>query len=408
MMKIGFRQFVINPEFPVEGMTLREKIMDCADDLHCRVLLIEAEDRKPFYHISIDVVEVWQAYRDRIKEAVEEIRGEEVDMVVSATHAHVTPFITTDEAWREFLLQKIRDNIADIPVKEYSEVSYCYQYHYFDKVGKSREADLKHVAFHLYAETLSFYGDGKRIGTVLIHNSHPTIKALFKGPFTSEYPGYCIARLNERYPDEFFTFLLGPAGDVSPHFVRDSQEYEEIAVLGDKLLEEYERQLHSQTDIRPVDKFIYREVHLPIEKGPRGSAYMVIPPKDRITGQEVQMIKRSLLPAEDNGRHGPPHRELDPMEIIDEYRICQLILNDAYSIVFEPAELYSEFYGSVNKQTTTLATISNGFDHYITGLYLNHVTTHSFTEYGFTDKLRRNLWELFSKMSLQMSDEELQ
>lgn len=405
MMKIGFKQFVINPEFPVQGMTLKEKTMECADDLHCRVLVIEPDEGKPWYHISIDVVEVWKAYRDRIKAAVEEVLGKEVDMVVSATHAHVTPFITTDEQWREFLLKRITDNIADVPLQEYKDVSYSYNYRYFDKVGKSREADLKHVANHLYAETLSFYGDGRRLGTILIHNCHPTIKALFKPPFTSEYPGYCIRKLSEKYPGEFFTFLLGPAGDVSPHFVRENQEYTEIAVLGDRLTAEYERQLSSQNNLQPVDAFRYREVVLPIEKGPRENGDAAIPDPKKLTSQEKQMVERFFFP--DPNRKGFNNRELDPMEIISEYTISQLILSENYSIVFEPAELYSEFYGSLNKQTTTLATISNGFDHYITGLYLNHITTHSLKNYDFTKRMRRNLWETFAKMSLQLPDEEL-
>ncbi|MBQ1303408.1 MAG: hypothetical protein IIY51_00730 [Erysipelotrichaceae bacterium] len=53
------------------------------------------------------------------------------------------------------------------------------------------------------------------------------------------------------------------------------------------------------------------------------------------------------------------------------------------------------------------ATISNGFDHYITGLYLNHITTHYLKNYDFTKRMRRNLWETFAKMSLQLPDEEL-
>ena len=129
-MKIGFREFVISPEFPVQGMTLKEKIMECSDDLHCRVLVIEPDEGRPWYHISIDVVEVWKAYRDRIKETVEGVLGHEIDLVVSATHAHVTPFITTDEQWREFLLKRIADNIADIPLSEYEELSYLPLYYF--------------------------------------------------------------------------------------------------------------------------------------------------------------------------------------------------------------------------------------------------------------------------------------
>lgn len=36
-------------------------------------------------------------------------------------------------------------------------------------------------------------------------------------------------KLNGMYPGEFFTFMLGPAGDASPHFAREKRDYAEIA-----------------------------------------------------------------------------------------------------------------------------------------------------------------------------------
>lgn len=397
MMKMGFKSVVINPEFPVNRMLNHhgEKHQACWDDLHLRMIVLEAEGHKPWYHVSIDSVEIWLEVRNRIKQAIEETVGREIDIVVSATHSHNCPCMTTDYAWIDFVIEKIRANVGTIEMTEYKEVTYSYQYRYFNKIGDSREADLKHKAVHLYAETLSLYGDGERKITFLIHNCHPTILALWKSDFTSEYPGYCIKKLSEAHPGEFFTFLLGPAGDVSPHFVRKSQDYEEIARLGDILTAEFERQLSHQENREPVNAFRYREQMIKVEKGDpvsMGTAYL--PPAERLTEQEKKTLEQRYL----NPRRFSD-RQLEPMEITDESMFSQLILNENYSIIFEPHELYSEFYGAVNKQTTTLATISNGFDHYVTGMYLNHITMHTFSEFG--PRMKRDMWEMLGKWSLQ-------
>ena len=401
-MKIGFKEIVINPEFPVKRMLFHggEKHQAVSDDLHCRILVIDPQEegKKVWYHVSIDSVEIWMEVRNEIKAAIEEELGYEVDMVVSATHSHNCPCMTTDYEWNKWLIdERIRPNVKNIEMKQYAKVEYSYNYHYFNKLGDSREANLQHKAVHLYAETLSFYGDGKRIGTVLIHNSHPTVKDLWVGDFTSEYPGYCIRKLQEKYPGEFFAFMLGPAGDVSPHFVREGRDYEEIAKLGDKLVAEFERQLNSQKDLRPVDKFIYREKVLPNNlANPIDSGNSYVPPFERLTEQEKEILERKLHP-----RAHFPQRELEPMEKVTEHMFSQLILNEEYSIIFEPFELYSEYYGSVNKQTTSIVSISNGFDHYITGLYLNHIVMHGSFNSNFTSQMKKDMWELFGKWSCQ-------
>ncbi len=407
-MKIGFKEISINPEFPVYRMLKGkggEKIMEVSDDLHCRMLVIDpaTAGSKPWYHISIDSVEIWEDVRNQIKKAVEEAIGRETDMVVSATHCHNCPCMTTDYDWDNWLINKIRENVGSIELKEYEKVEYSYNYRYFNKVGDSREANGKHKVVHLYAETLSLYGDGNRVGTILMHNCHPTIKRLANDPFTSEYPGYCIKKLTEEHEGEFFTFMLGPAGDVSPHFVRENRDYPEIARLGDLLCEEYDRQLASQKELKPVDKFCYREKVLPLEVGDsRSQGQLIIPNKDRITEQELQTLDMIYHP-----KFNRPARELEPMEKVETIIISQLILNEDYSIIFEPFELYSEYYGAVNKQTTSLISISNGFQHYLTGLYLNHLVQHGngFSGTNFGNQMKRDLWELFGKWSCQQDSD---
>ncbi|MGI6582190.1 MAG: hypothetical protein ACOX1M_07700 [Erysipelotrichaceae bacterium] len=399
-MKIGFKEIKINPEFPVNRMLNKyEKIIEVSDDLYCRILVIDSqkEGKNPWFHVSVDSVEIWMDVRNDIKLAIEETLNRKIDIVVSATHSHNCPCMTTDYEWNKWLIQKIKENIVSIELKQYKKIEFNYNYRYFNKLGDSREADGNHPVVHLYAETLSFYGDGKRIGTILIYNSHPTIKDLRVGPFTSEYPGYCIKTMKERYQDEFFTFMLGPAGDVSPHFVRGNRSYEEIARLSEKLIAEYQSQLSNQKELQEVNRFVYREKSFPLEQGnPFDMGNIIIPKKEKMTEQERKILFNYI---DDSQKE--PSRELEPMEKTNTYMISQLILSDKYSIIFAPFELYSEYYGSVNKQTTSLISISNGFNHYLTGLYLNHLVLHGGINSRFGRQMKKDIWELFGKWSLQ-------
>lgn len=243
-MQIGCQQFCIDPPFPVNRMLREEKHQAVSGHLYCRIAALYPENDLPFYHVSIDTVELWKDREDRITQVITEALGRDIHCICSATHSHNCPCMTTDDAYVDYVLDVIRQGVAEIPLHTYREVQYQYQYRYFDKVGKSRVMD--YVTPHLYAETLSLYGDGRRVLTFLMHNVHPTTKELWVGDFTAEYPGYCIEQLRQEYPGEFFTFLLGPAGDTSPHFVRKDRSYEEMIRLAELLRQEFDAQLKTQ------------------------------------------------------------------------------------------------------------------------------------------------------------------
>ena len=243
-MQIGCQQFCIDPPFPVNRMLREEKHQAVSGHLYCRIAALYPENDLPFYHVSIDTVELWKDREDRIPQVITEALGRAIHCICASTHSLNCPCMTTDDAYVDYVLDVIRQGVAEIPLHTYREVQYQYQYRYFDKVGKSRVMD--YVTPHLYAETLSLYGDGRRVLTFLMHNVHPTTKELWVGNFTAEYPGYCIEQLRQEYPGEFFTFLLGPAGDTSPHFVRKDRSYEEMIRLAELLRQEFDAQLKTQ------------------------------------------------------------------------------------------------------------------------------------------------------------------
>lgn len=381
-MRIGFKEFVINPVFPVYRMLSEEKHLKCFDDLHCRVFVMESRGR-PLYHLSIDSVEIYKNYRDRIKREIEGVLKIEIDLIVSVTHSHCCPCLTTDSDYRDYLITLIKKNITDIEIKEYKNITYCYQFAYFDKVGNSRIPG--HKSRNIYAETLSFFCNDKRIGTILIHNVHPTIKKIKTEDFTSEYPGNVIANLKERYPGEFFTFMLGPAGDLSPRYVRQNQEYSEIGRLSLLLTEEYERQLQNQNYKKAVDAFEYSELEFPIKHVVRTLDNIELP--EVLNEEEIKVIERV--------RSGNLKRS---NEIFEKHIFGHWVLSSEYSIIFEPFELFSGFYDCVEKTKCSLITVSNGFDHYVTDIGPQRLTMQQLHD-TVSDLTKRDMCSLFTKWS---------
>lgn len=57
-MKIGCQQFCIDPPFPVNRMLREEKHQAVTGHLYCRIIALYLENELPFYHVSIDTVEL--------------------------------------------------------------------------------------------------------------------------------------------------------------------------------------------------------------------------------------------------------------------------------------------------------------------------------------------------------------
>ena len=137
-MKIGCQQFCIDPPFPVNRMLREEKHQAVTGHLYCRIIALYLENELPFYHVSIDTVELWKEREDRITQTIEEAIGQRIHCVCSATHSHNCPCMTTDDAYVEYVLGVIRRGVAGIRLHACQDVLYQYQYRYFDSVGKSR------------------------------------------------------------------------------------------------------------------------------------------------------------------------------------------------------------------------------------------------------------------------------
>lgn len=385
-MKIGTLEININPTFPVNRMLSEEKHLAVSDDLHCRIVVFEEEGKKPLFHLSIDTVEIYITYRNRLKAGLEETLGYPIDLITSATHSHFCPCLTTDTAYQDFLYERIMSNVQKIQYTDVEEPGFVYQYHFFDKTGKSRISG--HDSSHVFAETLSFFDGGKRLVTFLIYNSHATTMRMHHGDFTSEYIGKSIAALQKRYPGEFFTFMLGPAGDISSRFTRQNQEYEEIGRLAGLLTEEYVSLLDSQPSPKPIDGMIYREEIFHLDRAPVDLSSMEMP--ENLSPREKETIEQAMT----DGMH------IDLSSQPMEHLFCHWVISPEYSVIFEPFETFSSYYGFVDKEKCSLITISNGFDHYLAGLEPQRITMELFAD-TVTRETKERMARLFTDWSAQ-------
>lgn len=384
-MKIGFHEFNINPPFPVNRMLSSNQHQACADDLHCRILVID-DGRLPLYHVSVDTVEIYMDYRNMVKELIEKYEGRAVNLITSATHDHFCPCLTTDQNYRRFLLEKIEENLSRIEKKEYEQVSYSFQSRFFDKTGKSRNSSQE--SKHVYAQTFSIYGDGKRLGAILLYNSHATTMRMQHGDFTSEYPGYCIRRMKEEFAGEFFTFMLGPAGDISSRFTRESQEYSEIARLGELLTQEYLVQLKTEVEQKPLTEINYVEFDLPMKyQVPDISKYIV---PDDLSPRERETISQA--------REHEKVTEEDLKKEPATTTLCHLRLSGGFSFIFEPFEMFSGYYDYINRERCALVTISNGFGHYVPTLGVKYLSMEVFGDI-VSDETKEEIGKLFAAWS---------
>lgn len=132
-MQIGCQQFCIDPPFPVNRMLREEKHQAVSGHLYCRIAALYPENDLPFYHVSIDTVELWKDREDRITQVITEALGRDIHCICSATHSHNCPCMTTDDAYVDYVLDVIRQGVAEIPLHTYREVQYQYQYRYLTR-----------------------------------------------------------------------------------------------------------------------------------------------------------------------------------------------------------------------------------------------------------------------------------
>ena len=366
-MKIAYSTICINPNGPFKqaGFLLQvNPIYNFHDDLHARIIAFE-DDEKILYHLSCDTLGWPINVQEAIEEQAQKLTDKKVYVTVSATHTHFGANVRDIRYQGEFV-EKVLHAIPYLQFEEYDDVAVSYQCVPFEKVGTSRISNHK---ANVLLQLFTIYANKKPLLQMMVHNCHPTIHSGTTPYFTSEYPGYVISELNRKYPDMYFTFMQGAAGDVSTRFTRPSQDYAAVRALGDEMVKEVERLMANEVEVVPFDKIVYASEVLPLEHEFNPIDLSNIPAN--LTPRELETIQQGVIMRENLSK------KLE--NLVKQVKLSKMDFGP-YTIVFCPNEAFSSYIDCVDTKRSALAAYSNGYSPYLTGVADNFITYEKFTD----------------------------
>ena len=365
-MKIAYSKICINPSFPIKQAGFAQQfypIYNFHDDLHARILAFD-DGEKIAYHISMDILGSPYEMQDSLKQELERRIQRPLSLTISATHTHFSGN-QKDVRFQGEVMAKLLNAIEYLKFEE-DEYSISYQCVPFDKVGRSRitnhEAKVLLQLFTIYKNNEPKYG-------MIVHNCHPTIHGGSTPYFTAEYPGYAVEELKRRHPHMDFTFIQGAAGDVSTRFTRPSQDYDGVICLGNKLVDEVERLMSEEKEIKLLDTIVYDYEFLPLQHEFNPIDISNLP--DNLTEREIETIHVGAKVREELS-----HK----LENLHKQILISKLEMGPYKIVFAPNELFSSYIDNVDTTKCALAGYSNGYSPYITGIDDDFITYEKFTD----------------------------
>lgn len=362
-MKLGTGSVTVNPTQPIIKFGPKAspypQVYPIKDDLTYQILILQNESEKPYIHISCPIADFELQTTRSLLHQIKSIIGYDFDSTLVITHTHYSVNVNEDHAYVQELAVQLARTIQSIPLQELTDPKGCFQYHYFDLVGQSRISGQP--TDQLYLETFSLYDGEKRLATMITYNSHPTTISLKCGYLTAAGPGYVLRELKKRYPDEFFTYMIGAAGDVSTRFTRKNQDYSEMERLAKVVVEGIIDQLNSQYHFFDCPRFTVEEKWIEVDREKFDPSLHEFP-KD-LTEREKETLDHAL--------HSK--KEVDLLALPKSLMFQRLVF-DNYQLIFAPFELFSEYIEYTNKENTSLVNCGNDRDGYLSGFKKQRLT----------------------------------
>ena len=374
----------INPKSPVQqaGYFGQDKpILEAHDDLNARITYLE--DQEIVILVTIDNLGLPLSFQLDTELQLQQLFEKKVRLVIACSHTHYAGD-PRDKQYRQQIQAAIVDGVKNLDVLEYQNLYYSFTYGFFDKYGTSRISNQESKL--IYLEVLSIYSDSQRLANFLIYNCHPTLLDSKTAYFSAEYPGYVIAKLNEKYPTESFSFFQGACGDISTRFTRESQTYESLTKLGDILITKILEILDKD---KPKHKIhlSYTAKYLSLEHEILDLDQMEVP--DDLTERELETVEQ-----------GKRAREilLTKIDELPPEIMISKVGFGGYNMIFAPNELFSFYISALNKEKASLVCYSNGYGPYVTGIGKQRITYELFTD-TFSLKTKQEMFDLFKKLS---------
>ena len=225
-MQISFKKINIESPTPTTqcGHIQQTYMLDeYHDHLFCRSVGLKNENSW-IIHLSFDLLSFKVDMRNELQDYVRDYyKNNNIHLITSSTHTHYANN-PSDEKYKPWLLDKLKKEITSMDYKEYQNVETSYQKLHTKTLGKSRISGYE--TENEYLCIIKFFENNNNFLNIIINNCHPTILKAETKYFSSEYPGYILKKLEEKYPNSNFTFIQGAAGDISTRFTRSGQDYQ--------------------------------------------------------------------------------------------------------------------------------------------------------------------------------------
>ena len=372
-MKYSFKKINIIAPFPTTqcGHSCQtDLITEVHDICYARVTSFK-DDKITIIHYSMDLLAFDQAHRHELQDRLRKhFANENLYVITSTTHTHYANSVR-DDKYPSYLTDLLFDETIKMEYVDVDNVTTTYQRFHTNAVGKSRISGYETNNEMLCL--IRFYSNENNFLNIVYNNCHPTILSAEQTHFFSaEYPGYVLAKLEEKYPKIDFTFLQGAAGDISSRFVRDGQDYDALAKLGDNLVKEI-------VDLMSVDvnkvpfKMDYKEVNIKYEHDFTPIDLSNI--RSDLSERELHTIKlgqeqREILKEKASKIFGALIRDAD---------VVSLDIGSV-KIVFFPNEIFSEYMNIIDLDKKMLVSYSNGYGPYVLPIDFKYITYEMFTD----------------------------
>lgn len=359
-MEIAYNKIRINPLKPMIApgfATNNIATMEVKGDLYLRYLRFK-DDNQDVIYLVLDNLGVSYKIYQKFKTDLKALVNHNLEVIISCTHTHFAPSLTRlfgladeDYDYYDYVLKQAKQLITETPFIT-GDFMIDYRHQSFTDVGQSR---LSHKASNnVYSGVLSIYQDKKRLINFLFYNCHPTILEETPGYLTAEYPGLTIENLEAIYPDEFFVFIQGAAGDVSTRFTRTEKSFSEVKRLANLMSDQFNRLLK-----------------LPATKKPLAIGYQDYPLTLDYQVKKMQEIDTSQMSEKEIREINTGKNTLKKLSELLPYYPREIILTKLrlgkFTLVLSPFEMFSEYNEFINRENTLIVTYSQGYITYLTG-----------------------------------------
>jgi len=353
-MKLGFKSVTLNPEKPSKRFGPGDRTMiKVKGDLEYKLFALQKDGQTPYLCVSAPLVEINMHAYTALKQSMEAKIGSPINLTFCATHTHYSVNANDDEDYLEAVASGLARAYQETEMRQYPDLSYSVVTEPFNEVGQCRITGEK---ARVLVTVISLYSAEERIASFVVYNSHPTTLNFFEDYLSSVGPGLLQKNLQAAYPDEFFTYFIGAAGDVSTRFVRKSQTWDEVVRLTNIVTDEVEKLLSSDPARHPLEDIVFEECWLDAVRKYLDVSQLVLP--ENASEREKQTLRET----------GSHHDRDIPEEDLPKKIYFQRLEFGSFSMIFTPFELFSEYLDYTDLDRGILINCANDHVCYLSGL----------------------------------------